>query len=79
MKKGVFYIMSNRKIYRKIAKENHVSVTQVKQEMQDAINHSYQNAPNDGVTKAYQNRVPRKDTVPTVDEFLTYVKNELKK
>lgn len=79
MRKGVFYTVSNRKIYRKVAKENHVSIAEVKQEMQFAFNEAYQNAPNDGVTKAYQNRVPRKGTVPTVDEFLTYARNELKK
>lgn len=71
-------MMSNRKIYRKIAKENHVSVSEVKQDMQAAINAAYENTPDDGVTKAYQNRVPRKGTVPTVDEFLTYARRELK-
>lgn len=71
--------MNNRKIYRKIAKENHVSVAEVKQDMQAAITAAYENAPADGITKAYQNRVPRKDTVPTVDEFLTYARSELNK
>ena len=71
--------MSNRKIYRRIAKENHVSVSEVKQDMQAAINHAYENAADDSVTKAYQNRVPRKGKVPTVDEFLTYAQGELKK
>lgn len=71
--------MSNRKTYRKIARENNISVAEVKQEMQAAINHAYQNAPNDGVTKAYQYRVPCKGTIPTVDEFLAYAKSELKK
>lgn len=71
-------MMSNRKIYRKIARENNVSVAEVKQDMQRAINYAYQNTPDDGVTKAYQNRVPRKGTVPTVDEFLTYARRELK-
>lgn len=71
--------MSNRKIYRKIAKENNVSVAEVKTDMQCAINHAYENAPNDRITKAYQNKVPRKGTVPTVDEFLAYARSELKK
>lgn len=70
--------MSHRKIYRKIAKENNVSVAEVKADMQYAINYTYENAPNDGITKAYQNKVPRKGIVPTVDEFLTYARSELK-
>ncbi|MGC4019236.1 MAG: sporulation initiation factor Spo0A C-terminal domain-containing protein [Muricomes sp.] len=71
--------MSNRKIFRKIAKENNVSVAEVKHDMQAAINHAYENAPNDGITKAYQNRVQCKGTVPTVDEFLAHARKELKK
>ena len=71
--------MANRKIYRKIAKENNVSVAEVKTDMQTAINHAYEHAPNNGITRAYQNRVPRTGTVPTVDEFLAYARSELKK
>ena len=56
-----------------------MSVAEVKQDMQAAINHAYENVPNDGITKAYQNKVPRKGTVPTVDEFLAYARSELKK
>lgn len=71
--------MNNRRIYRKIARENHVSVSEVKQDMQAAINATYENPRHDGITKAYQNKVPRKGTVPTVDEFLAYARSELKK
>lgn len=71
--------MGNRKVYRKIAKENNVSVAEVKEEMQYAINYAYKNAPNDGITKAYQNKVPRNGAVPTVDEFLAYAQSELRK
>ncbi len=71
--------MSNRKIYRKIAKEHGVSAKEVKEDMQAAINHAYQNTPNDGITGAYQNRVPRKGEIPTVDEFIRYAANEVKK
>lgn len=71
--------MSNRKIYRKIAKENYVPISEVKQDMQAAINAAYENPPDDGITRAYQNRVPRTGTVPTVDEFLAYAQSELKK
>ena len=47
--------------------------------MQAAINAAYENPPNDGITKAYQNRVPHKGAAPTVDEFLNYAQRELKK
>ena len=47
--------MSMRKIYRKIARENGVSVKEVKEDMQAAITAAYQNPPKDGgVTAAYQ-------------------------
>ena len=46
--------MSMRKIYRKIARENGVSVKEVKEDMQAAITAAYQNPPKDGgVTAAY--------------------------
>lgn len=47
--------------------------------MQAALEHAYKNAPTDGVTKAYQNKVPRKGEVPTPEEFISYVATEVKK
>lgn len=64
--------MSMRKIYRQIAKKHGVSVADVKRDMQEAINYAYQNTPNDGVTGAYQNRVPRTGDIPTTEEFIRY-------
>ena len=71
--------MSNRSIYRKIAKENGISVKEVKKDMQSALDHAYKNAPNDGVTKAYQNKMPRKGEVPTPEEFISFAAMEVKK
>lgn len=71
--------MSMRKIYRKVAREHGVSVAEVKQDMQAAINAAYENPLNDGITRAYQNRVPRKDDVPTVEEFIKHTAKEVKK
>lgn len=71
--------MSMRSIYRKIAHEHGVSVAKVKQDMQAAINEAYDKPPDDNVTQAYQNRVPRKGDVPTVEEFIKYTVNEVKK
>lgn len=65
--------MSMRKIYRKIARENGVSVKEVKEDMQAAITAAYQNPPKDGgVTAAYQRQVPRKGEIPTPEEFIRY-------
>lgn len=62
-----------RKIYRKIARENGVSVKEVKEDMQAAIAAAYQNPPKDGgVTAAYQRQVPRKGEIPTPEEFIRY-------
>lgn len=70
--------MSMRSTYRKIAKENGITVAEVKQEIQAALNVTYKNPPDDGVTIAYQNRVPRKDNIPTPDEFIRYAVSELR-
>lgn len=72
-------ILSNRSIYRKIAKENGVTVAEVKHDMQEALDHAFKNPPQDGVTKAYQDKVSRKGEVPTPEEFIRYSANEVKK
>lgn len=64
--------MSMRKIYRQIARKHGIPVSELKRDMQEAINIAYLNSPDDGVTKAYQNRVPRKGQIPTTDEFIRY-------
>lgn len=71
--------MSMRSIYRKIAKEHGVTVDEVKRDMQAAIDHAYKNTPNDGITGAWQNRVPRKGEIPTTEEFIKYAAKEVKR
>lgn len=61
----------NRRDYRKIAKKYGVSVSEVKKDMQEAINAAYQNP------TLYANCVPRKDEIPTVDEFISYASNRV--
>lgn len=56
----------NRSIIRKVAKQNGVSVAEVKREMQAAIEAAYIN-PN-----AAAMVVPRKGTVPTPEELINY-------
>jgi len=63
----------NRKIYREIAKKNRISVDEVKREMQAAINEAYAN-PNPQVMN-----IPHKNAVPTIEEFVDYSVNEIKR
>ncbi len=70
--------MSNRKLYREIAKQHGVSVQEVKRDMQEALNHAYNNANNSELTKSYQNQVPRSSEVPTPVDFISYAVNRIK-
>ena len=58
--------MNMKKILKRIAKENGVTVEEVREEMQKAITEAWKNPPADGgVTAAYQRKVPCKgETVP---------------
>lgn len=70
--------MANRKLYRKIAKENGVSHKEVKREMQLAIEYAYKNNQDNAEIKAYQNKVPHKGEIPTTDEFINFMVKEIK-
>ena len=65
--------MNHRKIYRKIAKGNGVTVAQVKRKMQSALEYAYKNSNNTRIIKAYQGEVP------TPDEFIRCAVEKLKK
>lgn len=69
--------MSLRKVYRKIAREHGVTPAEVKRDMQAAIDHAYQKTPNNGITGAYQGRVPCKGDTPTAEEFIKYAAKQL--
>lgn len=72
--------MSMRRTFRKIARENGVSLAEVRADMQVAINTAYQNPPDDGgVILAYQRRVPRKGEIPTPEEVIRYTAGQIKK
>ncbi len=72
--------MGMRKIFRKIARENGISVKEVKEEMQEAIAYAYKNPPDDsGVTVACQKKVPCKGEIPTPEEFIRYAVEEIPK
>ena len=69
---------SMRSIYRKIAKAHGVSVKEVREEMQGALNAAYQNNW-DPVITANQQRIPKKGEIPTVEECLRYASGEIRK
>lgn len=71
--------MSNRKIFRKLAKQNKVSVEEVRKDMQSALDHAYRRDDKTNEIKTVQNRVERKGNIPTVDEFLNDVRNNKNK
>lgn len=70
--------MSMRNIFRKLAKENGLSVKEVKDEMQNALEYAYQSTTQDGIISARQNAVPRKNKIPTPEEFVKYTANLVK-
>lgn len=71
--------MSMRNIYRRIAKEQGVTVADVKKDMQEAIDCAYkkQNKTIDEIIN--QASVPCKFEIPTTEEFMQYVIRGLKK
>lgn len=70
--------MSMRKIYKKVAKQNGVSIAEVKREIQAAITATYTDPLNQNeITKAYQRRVPCKGEIPTPDELIRYLAHEV--
>lgn len=71
--------MSMRNIYRRIAKEQGVTVADVKKDMQEAIDCAYkkQNKTIDEIIN--QASVPCKGEIPTTEEFMQYVIRGLKK
>ena len=70
--------MSMNKVYREVARKYGITVEEVEREMQSVINETYNNTNHDDVTRAYQDRVPRKGEVPTVVEFISYIATKAK-
>ena len=62
----------NRKIYREIARKHGVSVTEVKRDMQEAIDEAYKN-PTFHAWCVYS-----KDEKPTIDEFVEHLARRVK-
>jgi len=62
----------NRKLARKVAKAHGVSVKEVREGCQEAINHAYKN------TNFYAGQVPHAGATPTTDEFIAHAVREAK-
>ncbi len=65
--------MSMRSVYRKIARQNGITIKELRAEMQDMINAAWTNPQNNGVMRAYQSQVHSKGEIPTPDEVIRYV------
>ncbi len=71
--------MSMRKIYRKIAKKHGVSISQVRDDMQHAINTAYTNTPDNTTKKEQQNKVECSAEIPTPEELILHLAKDVKK
>ncbi len=72
--------MKMKKILKQVAKENGVTVKEVREEIQKAITEAWKNPPADGgVTAAYQRKVPCKGEIPTPEELIRYAAAEIRR
>lgn len=67
-----------RSIYRKIAKENGVSVKEVKEEMQKALDDAWNNPDKSADVRFNQLKMAPDRKKPSVDEFVRYCSSEIK-
>ncbi len=61
-----------RKIYRQIAKKHGVSVAEVKQEMQAAVDHAYRRKDLSLHQAAVQNSIPHRDKIPDAETVIRW-------
>lgn len=71
--------MSMRSIYRKIARQNGVSVAEVREEMQKAIDAAWDNPDKTAENKFMQYQVKPDETKPTPEEFIRFNSELIKK
>ncbi len=68
--------MNIQKILENIAVQNGVSVAQVRQDIQDALDQGWNST--DENVKAYWRKIPAKHEKPTLEEVLLYIINSIK-
>lgn len=66
----------NKKIYKKIAKENGVTWQEVRRDMQFALTHAYEDPKRNILNVVRQGEVTKKGEIPTPEEFINYAKNK---
>ncbi len=72
--------MKMKKVLREVARANGVSVKEVREEIQKAIDEAWKTPPNDGgVTAAYQQKVPCRGEIPTPEELIRYMAGEIRR
>lgn len=69
--------MQMEKIFSQIAKERGITVREVREEMQKAINEAWAHPQRNSVTAAYQRQIPCKGEIPTPEEFIDYVASRI--
>ena len=70
--------MDMEKIYSRIAEDIGISAGEVRQAIQEAIKDAYTNPLNSSETvRAYQKRIPCKGEIPTPEELISYLSNEI--
>lgn len=70
--------MSMRSIYHKIAKQNGVSVKEVKEEMQKALDDAWDNPDKSADVRFNQLKLSPDGKKPSVDEFIRYCSSKIK-
>lgn len=68
--------MNMRKIYRKIAKKHHVSVAEVKQEMDAAVTQAWMNPNKTADNMAMQKRISAGGSIPKVEDVVQLLAKE---
>ncbi len=69
--------MKMEKILKKVARANGVTIKEVKTEIQAAINEAWKNPPDDAAA-AFQRKVPCMGEIPTPDEVIRFMVNEIR-
>lgn len=70
--------MGTKELYQKIAEHYEVSRNEVEQEIKTAITAAFTNPQNDERIKQAQQQVPRKGEIPTPEEVILYLCNQIK-
>ncbi len=68
--------MKMEEILKEVARVNSVTVKVVETEIQAVINEAWKNPPDDEAA-AYQRKVPCMGEIPTPDEFIRFMVNEI--